>query len=251
MDAKQKQRLINALKKAGMSVGLADSYDGLDDAALETVIKGLEAANPTGPSMDEVISSEAFTDFINQGGFDKLLSGNKAAQSVFDSKMAKGFNTRLQNWLQQNGDGDAGKGDQSGKGGQGGTKLPDDTPAWAKALVESNDKLQKELDDMKKARKGEKTLDQAKVLLGKSKLPENIQERWLSRISVDSQTSLEDQVKALETEWGEINPGGSEQNPGAQGGQGNYKFQQGQGEQGKLSATEKEGLENFAKSFNV
>ncbi len=79
-----------------------------------------------------------------------------------------------------------------------------DMPDWAKSILESN----KLLTDKVTAFEADKTLQnkalQAKTAIGTSKLPSNLKEKWIGRINPNSETSIEDQVKELETEYSEL-----------------------------------------------
>jgi hypothetical protein len=193
MDKKQKQRLINALKGAGMSEGLVSHYEGIESDALDKVIEGLEKAGTPAPDMSAIVASDAFSEFMSNGGFDKMLAANKSAQSIFDSKMSKGANTRLQNWLESNG--------MAPQDPKPETKVDvkTDDPAM-KQMLELVQSMKSEMDGLKNQLAAKDKMGGAKDLISKSKLPAQVQELWLSRISVDSETTIEDQIKALEKE---------------------------------------------------
>lgn len=92
-----------------------------------------------------------------------------------------------------------------------GTPQPDDTPAWAKALIDSNKKLNDDLEAMKTGKITESKKQTAQSLLDKSEVlkgmkPE-IKAGWVARIDVNSETSIEDQISALETEYTDITQG--------------------------------------------
>jgi hypothetical protein len=83
-------------------------------------------------------------------------------------------------------------------------KETDDVPAWAKALTEKLDTYDEKLSKMEKEREKTSKLSQAKELLKASKIPDKLKDKWLKRVDVDDETSLEDQVKALEEEYLEL-----------------------------------------------
>jgi hypothetical protein len=84
-------------------------------------------------------------------------------------------------------------------------KEEDDVPAWAKALTSKLDSYEKRLTAQEKEKERTSKLNQAKELLKASKIPDKLKDKWIKRIDVDDEeTSLEDQVNALETEYIEL-----------------------------------------------
>ena len=91
------------------------------------------------------------------------------------------------------------------------TSIPaqaDDTPAWAKTLIETNQKLTADIEAIKtgkiietKKQTAQSVFDASEVLKG---LKPEIRTNWLGRIDVNSETPIEDQVKNLETEFTDI-----------------------------------------------
>lgn len=85
---------------------------------------------------------------------------------------------------------------------------PEDTPAWAKTIIESNQKLSKEIEDMKqgkitdaKRQTAQQAIEASEVFKG---LKPEVQAKWAGRIDINSETSFEDQVKEFETEFTDI-----------------------------------------------
>ncbi|HEX8576971.1 MAG TPA: hypothetical protein VF677_11820 [Flavobacterium sp.] len=88
------------------------------------------------------------------------------------------------------------------------TPVPDDTPAWAKAIIDANQKLVADMEAIKtgkiletKKQTAQSVFESSEVL--KALKPE-IKANWLNRIDVHSETPIEDQVKNLETEFTDI-----------------------------------------------
>ena len=84
----------------------------------------------------------------------------------------------------------------------------DDTPAWAKTLIETNQKLTADIEAIKtgkiietKKQTAQTVFESSEILKG---LKPEIRASWLGRLNVDSDTSVEDQVKSLETEFTDI-----------------------------------------------
>jgi hypothetical protein len=98
------------------------------------------------------------------------------------------------------------------KGGKEGeevtTKVDHDTPAWAKAIIDANQKLVADMEAIKtgkiletKKQTTQSVFESSEVLKA---LKPGIKVSWLDRIDVHCETPIEDQVKALETEFTDI-----------------------------------------------
>jgi len=97
-----------------------------------------------------------------------------------------------------------------------GTKLTDvppvtstpsnnDTPEWARELIESNKALTEKVQTLEQDKIKLSKEEKQRTALSKSvKLPEFIQKKWAGRIDVDSETTIESQVEALEAEYSEL-----------------------------------------------
>ena len=85
---------------------------------------------------------------------------------------------------------------------------PTDVPAWAQAILDSNKKLEGELELIKTGKVIETKRATASELFGKSEvlkgIPETIRKNWENRIDVNSETPFEEQIQALETEYSEL-----------------------------------------------
>ena len=83
-------------------------------------------------------------------------------------------------------------------------KPGDEPPAWAKQLIEDNKKLNETITGITKSQQVTSKQAQALETFKKSKIiPEKLQQAWLKRIDLESETSFEDQIKALEAEYTE------------------------------------------------
>ena len=91
---------------------------------------------------------------------------------------------------------------------------PDDAPAWAKALIDSNKKLADDLEIIKSGKMIESKRATASELFAKSEvlknMPDSVRKNWENRIDVNSETSFEDQILGLETEYGELVQGSAD-----------------------------------------
>lgn len=232
MDEKLKLKLVNALKGAGMSEGLADSMTGLSEEQVNVFIAGLP--KPTAaPTIAEVIASPAFDQYLGQGGFDELLKTSKTAQSQFDKKVTKSLSTFKDNLLGKEQNTPPNGNPQPTAGGQG--QGDGDAPAWAQALISRMDNLENGI----QAGKTQNTIDAA---LKSSKLPANLHGHFGKLIDTNSETSVEDQIKALEKDFGGIKT----EEPTT--GQNQFQFKQG-GNNGGRTEGEKSKLAEMAKSL--
>lgn len=86
--------------------------------------------------------------------------------------------------------------------------VPDDTPKWAKSLIEANEKLAAKVESLEAGKVAETKKQSAAELFKKSEilkdLKEELKPNWISRINIDSDTPIEDQIKGLETEYQSI-----------------------------------------------
>lgn len=83
--------------------------------------------------------------------------------------------------------------------------VDDKTPEWAKAIIESNKLMSDKIENLEKEKTQQSKQQQALTTLKASKvIPEKFKEKWANRINVDSEASIEDQVKELEAEYTEL-----------------------------------------------
>lgn len=81
----------------------------------------------------------------------------------------------------------------------------DDMPAWAKTLLERNEALEQKITGFETQKSTEQKRSEALAKLKSSTvLPDSFKSKWENRIDVNSETSFEDQVKSLETEYTEF-----------------------------------------------
>lgn len=228
MDKTLELRLINALKTAGMNEGLADAFKEQSDEAVSKFIKSIAPASA--PTVEDIIASAAFDKYLEEKGLDGLLASSKKAQSDYDRKVSKSLQTFKKNLLGEREE----PGTDPGEGKTGAGSGSDD-PVM-KMLAE----LKNEIGSLKAERQTISKMEEAKTLLSKSKLPAKVQSKWLTRIDVNSETTLAEQIEGLESEYTEVF--------GDVGG-GTYKFEQGKTSNGKLSQTETAALAESAKKL--
>lgn len=84
----------------------------------------------------------------------------------------------------------------------------EDVPAWAKAMLESNEILKKELQEIKTGKIIESKRESARKLFENNEtlrgLKETVKEKWFNRIDVNSETPVEDQIAELESEYSDL-----------------------------------------------
>jgi hypothetical protein len=80
-------------------------------------------------------------------------------------------------------------------------KPGDEPPAWAKQLIEENKRLHETVAGITKGQQITSKQSQALGLLQKSKVPEKLHQKWINRINVEGDISIEDQIKDLESEF--------------------------------------------------
>ena len=84
----------------------------------------------------------------------------------------------------------------------------EDVPAWAQALLDYNKKLNEDLEAIKTGKTIETKRQTASELFGKSEVLKNmkpeLKAKWEKRIDIDSETSFEDQIKELESEYSDL-----------------------------------------------
>ena len=83
-----------------------------------------------------------------------------------------------------------------------------ETPEWVKTILDRHEKLQADIEAIKtgkiadtKRQTAQKVFESSEILKG---MKPEIKESWLTRINIDSETTIEDQVKGLETEYADI-----------------------------------------------
>lgn len=192
-----KQKLIEALKKAGLNEGLADFITITEESQVEGVISSLQSTqNPDSvtPDYEKIVGSEGFGQWVKEKGFTKVIEISKSLKSGADSMVTQGVKTFSDKHFKQITDGNAGK--------EGNAQKTDDP------VLDALQKISQRIDGLEQSKTTESKKEQAKKAISESKsLPDTVKEKWLSRIDLESETSFEEQVKGLETEYTEIHTG--------------------------------------------
>lgn len=184
-----KEKLKAALKTAGLSEELANNITITSEAQIEGIVIGLQSTHANDGNLDfnAVLGSPEFSEFITKTGFDSVLKLSKTLQSEHDKKVTAGIKTFQDKYFKKiNGEPDPIDDPQP----------KDDTPAWAK-------KLMTEVAELKDSKTIATKQEQAKALLSKSKIPAELQDVF-GNFDFNSETSLEDQLKGLETNYDKV-----------------------------------------------
>ena len=106
----------------------------------------------------------------------------------------------------------------------------EEVPTWAQAILDSNKKLEGELEAIKTGKIIETKKQTASELFAKSevlkRIPEGIRQNWVNRIDVNSETTFEEQIQELETEYStlvQVNADNNQYAPPAGGGSAEIK----------------------------
>ncbi|RUT68683.1 hypothetical protein D0817_20195 [Flavobacterium cupreum] len=87
-------------------------------------------------------------------------------------------------------------------------ELPDNTPDYVKVIMGKLDSVTTELESIKTGRVTETKKASAADQFNKSeilkRIPDSVKPNWINRIDVTSEVSFEDQIKGLESEYGEL-----------------------------------------------
>lgn len=175
------EKLKAALRAAGLSEELANHINITSEDQIQGIVASLKPTSTGELDFEKVLASEEFSQFVKEQGFDNVIKLSKAIQSGHDLKVTQGVQTFKEKFIK----------DPNHDGNQKPTS--GDEPEWLKAL-------NKRLDSLETKGQQATKLEQAQSLMKASSLPENIQEKWISRIQLESETSFVDQIKALEEE---------------------------------------------------
>lgn len=192
-----KKKLKEALKKAGLKEGLADFIKIESEDQIEGIIENLSTQDGEDEiDFKKLLSSKEFSEFVEQEGFDQVVEGSKTLKSQFDRKVTSGIKTFKKKFLKTSDpDDDDEEEDDDGDGTS--TKSGEKMPKWAKSLVEK-------VDSLKKKEETDEWGEQVTEALKKSKIPEKLQKKWVSRIVKSDDKKLEDQIKELEEEFDDL-----------------------------------------------
>lgn len=158
-----KKELLEELKRLGLS---EEVLSGIEDDQLQGLVDKLKP---------------------KQIGFDEFLK-DPTQQGEFDRRVSKALET-------------AKKKKEDPKPDDPKIEVDGEQPKWVKTLLEQNKTLSEKMENLEKGSVVKSKKDQAIKFLKGTELPENLQESWLSRIDTDSETPIEDQVKALDEEY--------------------------------------------------
>lgn len=176
---------------------LKSKFPGVKDATLDRI-----ATNKVGTVTDET-KLQSIADGVNVDIIIDSESDYRASQEAKSASKKAVTDYESKHKLKDGKAIEGPKKDPDPKPSEGGDGDNEEkVPSWAKKLMSDNEELRNDLSQSKKDRETSDKQSQAKELLKGSKIPEKLREKWLKRIDVnDEDTSLEDQVKELETEY--------------------------------------------------
>lgn len=187
-----KEKLKAALKAVGLNEELAETINITAESQIEGIVISLQSTQNSGIDFNQVLGSQEFANFVAKTGFDNVVKLSKPLQSEHDKKVTAGIKTFQDKFLKK-ANGDDTNDDDSQNQNQN-----NDMPAWAKTLMEK-------VDGIEKSKTQSSKLEQAKQAITKSTiLTDTLKTKWINRLDLESETSFEDQVKALETEYQEV-----------------------------------------------
>ncbi len=182
-------KLLKALLSSLVAQGLISEElaNVTEENQIEGIVNHIKSTQQTEPNFTELLASDKFKTFVTDNGFAKVLELSKTLKSEHDKKVTQGIQTFKEKLEKQNG----------ANGDPKTNEMSDEVKELLKTLTEKVTNLENEKNKVSK-------LEQAKALIGKSKLPQSFQSKWVSRINLDSEVSFEDQIKGLEEEYTEL-----------------------------------------------
>ena len=171
MNEELKNKLIAALKAKGLGEGIANLINISDESEIEGAIANITASLPTLSKEQKIADKEV------QSEIDRRVT-----MALDKNKITPEPPTP--------------------------TLTNDETPEWAKGLIEQNKALNDKITAIETGKLKESKQQQALSALQKSDvLNDSIKTKWANRIDINSEVSFEDQVKGLETEFTELRQG--------------------------------------------
>jgi hypothetical protein len=169
MNEELKNKLIAALKEKGLGEGIANFITINDESEIEGAIASLASTLPV-QTKDQKIA-------------------DKEVQSEIDRRVTMAL--------------------EKAKGNTPPAPTPtpptDDTPEWAKALIEQNKSLTEKITAIENGKQTETKQQQALSAIQKSEvLNDSTKSKWANRIDINSDVPFEEQVKGLESEFTEL-----------------------------------------------
>lgn len=169
MNEELKNKLIAALKGKGLGEGIANFITINDESEIEGAIASLASTLPV-QTKDQKIA-------------------DKEVQSEIDRRVTMAL--------------------EKAKGNTPPPPTPtpptDDTPEWAKALIDQNKSLTEKITAIENGKQTETKQQQALLAIQKSEvLNDSIKSKWANRIDINSDVPFEEQVKGLESEFTEL-----------------------------------------------
>jgi len=171
MNEELKNKLIAALKAKGLGEGIANLINISDESEIEGAIASITASLPTLSKEQKIADKEV------QSEIDRRVTMALDKKKITPEPPTP-------------------------------TPTNDETPEWAKGLIEQNKALNDKITAIETGKLTESKQQQALSALQKSDvLNDSIKSKWVNRIDLNSEVSFEDQVKGLESEFTELRQG--------------------------------------------
>ncbi|MBS9775064.1 MAG: hypothetical protein KGV59_07925, partial [Tenacibaculum sp.] len=182
-------KLLKALLSSLVEQGLISEElaNVTEENQIEGIVNHIKSTQQTEPNFTELLASDKFKTYVTENGFAKVLELSKTLKSEHDKKVTQGIQTFKEKFEKPNGTNNDPKPNE----------MSEEVKDLLKTLTEKVTNLENEKNKVSK-------LEQAKALIGKSKLPKSFQNKWVNRINLDSEVSFEDQIKGLEEEYTEL-----------------------------------------------
>lgn len=180
--------ISNALMKEKLLALLKTKFAGVQDATLDRIATKKAETVTDEAQLQTIVDGINFADVIQSETDYRVTEASKSAVINYEKKH------KLK-------DGKVIEDPKPADPKPADPKPGEDPPAWAKQLIEDNKRLNETITGITKNQQVTSKQSQALGLLQKSKVPEKLHQKWINRINVDSDTSIEDQIKELEAEY--------------------------------------------------
>lgn len=179
-----KEKLLAALKT---------KFQGVQDATLERIATKKSETITEEDQIQNVVDGLKYDDIIQSETDFRVNQASKTAREKAVIEYEKKHN--LKDGKPQTTEDDGG--DDPTDDGKGDEKVP----KWAQKLIKENSELKNTIQGITKSQEVGTKRQQAQALLEKSKIPEKLRAKWITRVDLDSETPLEEQITELETEY--------------------------------------------------
>ena len=177
-----KQKLLASLKT---------KFQGVQEAILDRQATKMAKTVTSEDQIETAISGVTFDTLLQSETDRRVLEASETAVKNYEKKHKLKDGKSTEKPKDPDPDPDTETGDGKEK-----------IPAYMKEFMREQKELKERLEKQEKDREISSKRAEAKELLKASKIPDKLKDKWLKRVDLnDEETSLEDQVKELETEY--------------------------------------------------